>query len=262
MQEFSRYLRAKTIIDDKSLNWRVLAHLQQELKGIKKPTVVDVGAGIGTGLERLLDWDIINTAHYTAIDLDPKLMDLAKDRLNKTIDGLFLVSSLSDFASNPDNQNRFDLVMAHAFLDIVNLEESLKSLVQLACANGLLYFPITFDGESIFEPKHSHDTVVLSEYHNSMCEKGNSKTGRKFFHALRKESVEILEMGSSDWIVYPTNDKYQADERFFLNYIVMMIEKSVGKDALEWAISRRQDIDKGRLVYIAHQIDCLARKKR
>ena len=262
MREFSRYLRAKKTIDDESLNRRVLEHLQQELKNIKEPTVIDVGAGIGTGLKRLLDWGIIHKAHYTAIDLDPKLIGLAKDRLNKTIDGVFLASSLSDFASNPDNQNRFDLVMAHAFLDIVNLEESLKSLVQLACTNGLLYFPITFDGESIFEPQHNHDTIVLSQYHNSMCDKGNSKTGRQLFHALRKESVEILEMGSSDWIVYPKNDKYEAEEHFFLNYIVTMIEKSVGKGALEWAISRRQDINQGRLVYIAHQLDCLARKQR
>ena len=199
----------------------------RELEGVDAPAIVDVGAGIGTGLERLLDWNVVKVPAYTAVEQDAALVEIAP-RGNK-LQGLgrartqaeLVASTLADFASDNWNLARFDFVIAHAFLDIVDLAPALKSLVALARPGGLLYFPITFDGETVFEPAHEDDETILSRYHASMDgELGNSKTGRRLFHALSSEPVDVLEMGSSDWIVRPEGGGYANDEAFFLECVI------------------------------------------
>ena len=148
-----------------------------------------------------------------------------------------------------------------ALLDIVELAPAVNHLVSLARSGGLLYFPITFDGETIFEPAHEDDDEILSRYHQSMNGPGNSRTGSRLFHALSAEPVEVLEMGSSDWIVRPESGRYPADEAFFLEFVIGMVERTLGDDARSWVTERRRQIEDGQLLYIAHQIDCLARKR-
>ena len=265
MHELAHYLEAKRTVDDRALDRRVLERLRGELEGVDAPAIVDVGAGIGTGLERLLDWNVVKAPTYTAVEQDTALVEIARSRLDGRVQTEFVTSTLADFASDHWNLARFDLVIAHAFLDIVDLAPALKSLVALARPGGLLYFPITFDGETVFEPAHPDDETILSRYHASMSklgsEAGNSKTGRRLFHTLSSEPVEILEMGSSDWIVRPESGGYPNDEAFFLECVVAMVERTVGDAAEGWAATRRQQIEERRLLYIAHQLDCLARKR-
>ncbi len=262
MHELAHYLDAKRTVDDRALDRRVLERLRRELEGVAAPAIVDVGAGIGTGLERLLDWNVVNEPRYTAVEQDAALVEIARSRLGGHVHTEFVTSTLADFASN-DNLERFDLVIAHAFLDIVPLAPALKSLVALARPDGLLYFPITFDGETVFEPAHEDDETILSHYHASMSELGvgDSKTGRRLFHTLSSEPVDVLEMGSSDWIVRPEGGSYPNDEAFFLECVVEMVERTVGETAANWASLRRRQIEERQLLYIAHQIDCLARKR-
>ena len=267
MHELAHYLEAKRTVDDRALDRRVLERLRRELEGVDTPAIVDVGAGIGTGIERLLDWNVVKAPAYTAVEQDTALVDIARSRLDE-MEGLderaridLVASTLADFASDNWNLARFDLVIAHAFLDIVNLAPALKSLVALARPGGLLYFPITFDGETVFEPAHDDDETILSRYHASMDEVGDSKTGRRLFHTLSSEPVEILEIGSSDWIVRPESGGYPNDEAFFLECVVAMVERTVGDAAEGWASTRREQIQQRRLLYIAHQLDCLARKR-
>ena len=263
MHEFAHYLEAKRTVDDRALDRRVLERLRRELEGVHAPAIVDVGAGIGTGLERFLEWNVVKEPAYTAVEQDAALVDIARARLDGRIERErveFVTSTLADFASD-NNFPRFDLVMAHAFLDIVDLASALKNLVALARPGGLLYFPITFDGESLFEPAHEDDETILTRYHAAMNEIGNSRTGRRLFHALSSERVEVLEMGSSDWIVHPENGAYPNDEAFFLKFVIGMVEQTVGETAEGWASVRLQQIEDGQLLYIAHQIDCLARKR-
>ena len=208
MHELAHYLEAKRAVDDRAIDRRVLERLRRELEGVAATAIVDVGAGIGTGLERLLDWNVVNEPTYTAVEQDAALVEIARSRLDGHVQTEFVISTLADFASN--NLSRFDLVIAHAFLDIVNLAPALKSLVALARPDGLLYFPITFDGETVFEPAHEDDETILSRYHASMSNLGvgDSKTGRRLFHTLSSEPVDVLEMGSSDWIVRPEGGSY------------------------------------------------------
>jgi hypothetical protein len=148
---------------------------------------------------------------------------------------------------------------------VVELAPALEALVGLARPGGLLYFPITFDGATLFEPEARQDEEILSAYHDTMQEKGSSRTGRKLFHQVRALGAEVIEMGSSDWIVHPGLEGYPGDEAFFLEFILATIESAV-RDRVEnatlagWVSERRRQVESAELLYGAHQLDILARK--
>ena len=84
-----RYLAAKKSVDDRALNWRVWQRLVAALP--RAPTeqplrILEVGAGIGSMVERLLAGDVLTHATYTGIDMAPTLMAEAHRRLPQWAD--------------------------------------------------------------------------------------------------------------------------------------------------------------------------------
>ncbi len=72
--------------------------------------------------------------------------------------------------------------------------------------------------------------------------------------------------GASDWVVYAQGEKYAADEEYFLHFILHFFEESLAGHAeldaavfAQWLKKRRAQIERGELVYLAHQMDFLAR---
>src|SRR3990170_8481489 len=61
MKDFARYLLAKRSVDDRALNRRVWGRLERELRksGAESLRIVDVGAGLGTGAERIAEWRLL-----------------------------------------------------------------------------------------------------------------------------------------------------------------------------------------------------------
>ena len=269
MSRFRRYLKAKRTVDDRALNHRIWARLRDELEKLETRTleVADVGAGIGVGAERMLDWRLFEgfRPRYCAVDVNQELLDEAGKRLRgKELVLETVAADLQAFASREENYDRFDLVVAHALLDILELVPSLRSLLHVTRPGGLLHIPIAFDGESFFEPPDPADQVILGHYCDTMEEKGDSRTGRRIFHALSEIGAEILEVGSSDWVVVPKDGTYPNDEAFFLCFIVHTVEGAVQErheDVHRWASLRRRQVEQGQLVYIAHQLDYLVKKR-
>lgn len=273
MHDFARYLLAKRSVDDRALNLRVWERLRSELGSCGRDSieVAEIGAGIGTGAERLRDWRLVEPLariRYTGVEPREELLDEARARLGSLpFECRFAKAKLEGLAAEPENTGRFDLVAAHAVLDVVELSRSLDALLKITRPGGLLYLPITFDGETIFEPASSADEAVLVAYHETMERKGSSRTGRRLYHALRHRFAEVLEIGGSDWIVHPANGAYLEDEAFFLEFILDTIEDAV-RDRVEpstlenWVTERRRQLEAADLVYCAHQWDVLARKAK
>ena len=72
---FIRYLAAKKGVDDRALNRHVLQSLETALTRFDSGLpldILEVGAGIGTMLERLVGWGILKNATYEAIDVAPE----------------------------------------------------------------------------------------------------------------------------------------------------------------------------------------------
>src|SRR5215475_4393893 len=82
--QFTRYLAAKKSVDDRSLNRHVWDSLVQALPqgaAVGPVQVVEIGAGIGTMVERLVEWGLLRHATYTAIDVDPEAIAESRRRL-------------------------------------------------------------------------------------------------------------------------------------------------------------------------------------
>jgi len=263
--------------------------------------ILEVGAGIGTMIERLMDWDVIpGEAHLTAIEPDFHSLAEAIDRINQyairhqyiqepsatpeldlDIPGRpmsinFQTADLESFSRNYAGPQRFNLVIAHAVLDLLNIPDALSAILSLTAENGLLYFTINFDGMTILEPAidAALDRQIEELYHQTMDRRvtngkpsGDRYTGRHLFQHLRGRNITILAAGSSDWVVCASPNGYVQDEEYFLHFIVNTMAGALDHHPeldqarfAAWIEERHRQIERGELVYIAHQIDILAQR--
>ena len=168
----------------------------------------------------------------------------------------------------------FDAVLAHAFLDLVDLERALPRLLGRLPPGGIFYAALTFDGLTAFLPEFDRDLddAIIDAYHGTMDDRregglpsGDSRTGRRLLIELPRHGAHVLAAGSSDWVVFPGEGGYREGEAMFLRAILDMVESALrpapprGSGAFEdWLSARRRQLDEGRLVFIAHQLDVLS----
>jgi hypothetical protein len=168
------------------------------------------------------------------------------------------------------NQEPGDLLITHAFLDLLPMPESLPKLLSLT--KNLAWLTINFDGVTSLEPTIDAglDARIEQLYHKTMDTRptgGDSKSGRHLFGHLRSVGAEILAAGASDWVVHATNGKYPEDEAYFLYFILRFFEEALtghtvldAKALARWLQERRAQIERGALLYIAHQMDFLVKR--
>ena len=345
---FLRYLEAKKVIDDKALNqgvWQRMAELLRDLQQNRSVTILEVGCGIGTMVERMLERGLLTRAAYTAIDIGPEYVAEAEVRLRRYAEKqgfrtseqaerafvlkrpgqeilLDLVAAdlynigggegpdqtcTEAYSKAPpasgypggeeeltqaylgvrrgerrgDNEGGamktvrcYDVIVAHAFLDLVNLDSALQKILSLTRPGGLLYFTLNFDGATAFEPQidPALDQQIEELYHQSMDLRhiGSgpsrmSRTGRRLLASLVRAGLPILSAGSSDWVIHPCPAGYSPDEAYFLHFITDTVRGALtGKPGLDqqlfgdWIAERHRQIEKKELIYIAHQLDLLA----
>lgn len=274
---FTRYLSAKKTIDDRALNQHVWQRMVQTLPATsrQKPLrILEVGAGIGTMVERLVERGVLTHAVYTAIDAQASNIEQARRRLHAipaTIRLELEAIDFFDFVAREQNVRHWDLIIAHAFLDLLDLPTALPLLFSLLPAGGFFYFTINFDGATILQPTidATFDAQVEALYHRTMDERmtagkpsGDSQSGRHLFQLLRGVGGEILAAGSSDWVVFAAQDGYPADEAYFLHFIINTMDGALNEHPeldqtrfKAWIAQRHAQIEAGTLVYIAHQLD-------
>jgi SAM-dependent methyltransferase len=299
---FVRYLAAKHSVDDRALNrrvWQSLAHDLSAANFAPPVKVLEVGAGIGTMVERVFEWALLKEAVYTAIDAEPGNVAEAQVRLprwaarqgftvwrvspaqlqfrqaERNITVELETIDVHEFAARERERRTWDVLIAHAFLDLLDIPRVLPALLPLLRPGGLVYFTLTFDGATVLQPEIDPELEARIEalYHQTMDERitagrpsGDSRSGRHLFGHLRDAGVELLDAGSSDWVVFAGPGGYPADEAYFLHFIVHTIQTALqGHPDLDaarfadWIEQRHQQIERGELVYIAHQLDLLGR---
>ena len=289
---YARYLASKTTVDDRALNRHVLAELRRLLP-VGAPRVLEVGAGLGTMVARLLDWGVIGAGEYVLLDADRELLDGSRlwlrdwavargVRSDLLPDGLqigdlrvrLVHAELGGYLETAHGELA-DVLIANAVLDLVDVPAVLPGLLRLLVPGGVYWFTINYDGESIFTPSHPYDEQVMRAYHRDMDERirygrpaGESRTGRRLFHHLRDAGAPAVAAGSSDWVVHPAPDgKYPADEADFLRSILNTIRDALRNrqdrvdptDLADWLAVRCRQQAAGELVYIAHQLDFAGR---
>ena len=297
------YLVAKKTIDDRSLNCSVWGRLQGALADHETQEslrVLEIGSGIGTMIERMAVGPLMHrSSQYTAVDINPDCTRAARRRLSRwskrlgfavireteashllkagdtrirvdliTGDAYALVAEASPFS--------LDLLLAHAFMDLIDIQTLLPGMIRLLRSGGLLFLSLNFDGDTVLLPAIApdFDDRVIHRYHRSMDERivggrpsGDSRTGRRLLMKLIRRKNEILAAGASDWIVYPRRRRYPMRESYFLHHIVHTIDEELAHHPeidpnffKAWIAKRHAQIENGELVFMAKHIDILARK--
>ena len=92
--DFAHYLAAKKAVDDVALNRAVLDTLKANMPQAAAQSflqVLELGSGIGTMVERMVEWGLLKRADYTAVDASEVLADKACSRLDRwSLDHLFV----------------------------------------------------------------------------------------------------------------------------------------------------------------------------
>ena len=305
---FQRYLSAKRTVDDRALNRHLWESLHTQLARRATPsrplTILEIGGGIGTMVERLLEEDRLPNTSYHLLDEQPENITTANERLRphfgasephllaaspfqlmpthhlalqtpsgKRHDLNLHTGDLFDFLNRAGSLAKIDLVLAHAFMDLVDIPSTLPKFTATLQPGALLYFTINFDGATVLEPTidPGFDAHIEQLYHRTMDERitngkpsGDSHTGRHLFHQLKTANIQTLDAGSSDWVIIPHRGTYPHDEGYFLHFIINTmygaLQNHPDLDAerfRNWIATRHAQVEQGELVYIAHQLDYL-----
>jgi hypothetical protein len=287
---FSHYLLSKQSVDDRALNRHVLDALKTNLPD-QPIRIIEVGAGIGTMLARLVRWGVLTKAEYILVDEMAENIQMALDWIplwagesglsversgedqlqvfDQTRDVRIRLERADVFDFIQKNKEPADLLIANAFLDLLPMPESMPKLLTLT--KSLAWLTINFDGVTSLEPTidPALDERIERLYHATMDSRatgGDSRAGRHLFGHLRGAGADVLAAGASDWVVHSVNGKYVYDEAYFLHFILRFFEESLtghvelnAAEFADWLQKRRVQIERGELVYIAHQMDFLAK---
>lgn len=292
---FAEYLEAKFDLDERSLNRDVRAAFEQELRRRPGPRCLDVGAGTGATLRRLLAVDCSAPLAMVAIDRDPLLLDLAREDAARRLRArgrevsveaggidapgeppITLRLHAGEFQDHRPEQ-AYDLVVAHAFLDIVPLADALHRFAGWLVPGGLLYASLNYDGETTLLPTSddaAFETQLLAHYHDSMERRrvdgratGGAHCGRRLHRLLPAHGFEVLACGSSDWNITPFFGEYRGGDATCLQALVDMIAGEAQRSGLfdaarleRWRQERERGLREQRLGLVAHQLDVLARR--
>jgi SAM-dependent methyltransferase len=250
-------------------------------------------------VERLLERVRLDRVRYFALDSDPAHLPEAARRLEgwavrhdagwtrlagdrwrvetatTAMEIRWSTGSLFDDFVDP---GPFDVALAHAFLDLVDLDRALPRLLASLRPGGVFYFTLNFDGLTAFLPEidPSLDRAIVEAYHATMDNRldgdqpsGDSRTGRRLLTEIHRHGADLMVAGASDWIIFPRDGGYPEDEAIVLYAILDMVEASLrGSSAVPadrltwWSARRRQQVAEAGLVFIAHQLDVLGRKPR
>jgi len=258
--------------------------------------VLEVGAGIGGMIERLLERLELGHVEYVALDSDPAHPAEAARRLQAwlarraggwaslgerhwrmetagaRVDVQWVTASLFDEAV-PDGP--FDVLLAHAFLDLVDLDRALPRLLTRLGPGAVFYASLNFDGLTAFLPELDPelDRIIVDAYHATMDARrdgthpsGDSRTGRRLLTVLPRHGAKVVAAGASDWVIFPRDGTYPEGEAAVLAAILDLVEgalrasPAVAAERLAtWIAHRRRQVQDAQLVYIAHQLDVLSR---
>ena len=294
---YAKYLASKESIDARSLNRNVWDDFVSQLRGASQVLqVIELGGGIGTTFKRIASQNLQADLHYTLVDNEQENLDhftshvaewmgemqyqqeaaLAwRNSVGSLVKVTPLLKDVHHLLADKAAKGKWDWMIAQAFLDLFDIEDFLSPLLSLLRPGGLFYFPINFDGITSFLPTMSPelDAHVESIYHDSMDAratqptlKGHSQSGRLLLSEILRLKHEILSAGASDWIIHPVNGTYIQSDQFFLGQMLHFVESELKKSneidndvADDWLKKRRQQLNSGELIFLAHQIDVLGR---
>ncbi|MGX2038735.1 class I SAM-dependent methyltransferase [Methylocaldum sp. MU1018] len=296
---FHDYLEAKFALDQRSLNREVETEFARWLANQPRLACLDLGAGTGASVQRLLNLATDADLHITAVDRDRALLSIARDKMSgllgnggwrvsaepagirarrngREVSIDFVCGDLQHFA--PDRTSgSYDAVIAHAVMDLLPLTTMTERIARWLRPKGIFYSTVNYDGETALFPVYADEELenrILAVYDASMEARrvwdensGGAYSGRRLHRILGEIGFEPIAFGSSDWNIAPLRRRYRDRDAVCLAALLDMIRDEAArsrqfpKDSLDrWQRERRARLAAGELGLIIHQIDLLAEK--
>ena len=290
--DYPEYLATKQAIDDSSLNqsvWQTMAAWLKPQAVNLEFRILEIGAGTGAMLLRLLDAGLLDHCQYHAVELEPGFARVAETKLSawagahgfkmevtdslhwslkkveKVIEIRWHSADILELAA-VFAPGYFDLLIGHAVIDLLPVPACMPGLLKLVKPGGGYYFSLNFAGETSFSPSHPRDLEISAAYHRDMdtrfpgLEWCASQTGLVLGRWLRDQGHLVLDEGNSDWQITTVPMSSAAVNRFIGNILDTMAKALAGRDGLEdWLKQRRQQADSGNLLFFAANRDYFGR---
>ncbi len=207
---------------------------------------------------------MLNQAEYTAVDFNGEVIASARQqfpswaarqgydvqtnpdrslsfsRPGQRVRLHLVAQDVFDFIAWRQGQPGWDLLVAHAFLDLIDIPSSLPTLFQLCNPGGYFYFTINFDGATLFEPviDPAFDELVQTLYHRTMDRAPDQ------WQALRRQPQRSPFVSSSKRCrggdhrrrglglgCHSRARGYPQDEAYFLHYIIETVRQALAGQA-------------------------------
>jgi SAM-dependent methyltransferase len=297
---FRDYLDVKTSLDERSLNPTVQTAFLDALRGREWLTCLDLGAGTGASLWRLLNAELSAGLAITAVDRDAALLDIAFKRTTVLLRARgftvstpaagslrarrggrhlaidFITADLQHFNA-ADDAGRFDAVIAHQVMDLLPPRTMAERIAAWLRPQGVFYATLNYEGGTALFPVYREEALedrILAVYDDSMEKRrvwdqssGGARSGRRLYGALLEHGLAPLAHGTSDWNLTPLHRVYLDRDDLCLVALLGMIRDEAARsgefsgEALDlWHRDRLHKLENGELGLIVHQIDLLAEK--
>jgi SAM-dependent methyltransferase len=240
------------------------------LRSLPQIHCLDVGAGTCATLRRLLNSELTTPLSLTALDRDPALLDIARQEAagwlqDKRLAAIRFASvELKDY--RPDRL--YNVITAHAFLDLAPLPEALRLFAAWLQPGGYLYTSSNYDGDTALLRVYDDadfEARLLHHYNHTMERRrvdgqatGGAYCGRRLHELLPKYGFDILAHGSSDWNIAPVLSEYRDGDSVCIEALLEMIYGEAQRPGL----FRQDQLDRwheDRLRLLIHHLDLLAR---
>jgi len=193
--DYPDYLSIKKSIDDMSMNQEVWSAMSLWIKDNYRPgeliRILEIGAGIGTMIERMLDTGLLTHCSYTAVEMEQGFRDVASDRMLKwarlnnhiatqkseslwiltrkevKMEIEWLIGDALDI-NHRFNAAYFDLIIGHAIIDLLPVPICMPNILSIVKPNGAYYFSLNFAGKTDFKPDLPSDAIISNAYNNDM----------------------------------------------------------------------------------------------
>lgn len=289
--DYAAYLEAKRYVDDAALNPTCFETFTTGAKGAQR--WLELGAGIGTMLARLLDRGAVHSGRYTMVDGDAGFIRRASAWLRHTLEAAnYVVADANgpgglglrvvDRARGVDlevelveaealgflrsHDAAYDSVVAHTFVDLVDTGALLDRLVPVMTPSAPALFSGVYAASSRFDPPHDDDADLWTAYHRSMEPRGGPDHAEELRRELDAQRWSHAE-GRGDWKVggSAAGRALDGNEAVFMASILDTIERepavirALGRARLaRWLGARREQLRGGTLAFHAAQVDFVA----
>ena len=294
---FYTYLAAKYDLDSRSLNADVLLAVTSSIGRRDKLRWLDLGTGTGAMIRRLLDKITGASLSVIGVDTDTQLLALAQTQLRSHLinQGHSIREQNNTIVAESNSQSirlgfencsalnlhpritrsKFDLVTAHALMDILPMQATSRLVARQLVQGGLFYSTLNYDGDTALLPIYqdqAFETGLLETYNESMEKRrvngqatGGAKSGRRLLSTLNSLGFTIIAYGSSDWNITPLHNSYRNQDKICVESLLSLIRKEgtqhsdIDQQELQrWYKDRCRMVEQHRLSLIAHQLDILA----